>query len=75
MFHLLLWGSLPTDSQRTHLSQRLARYMEGVPQIVHQAIQVLPYVYRASQKSRSCHSFLSDIPDIIMTVNPPHHCH
>lgn len=47
MFHLLLWGSLPTDSQRTHLSQTLARCMEGVPQIVHWAIQVLPYVYRA----------------------------
>lgn len=44
MFHLLLWGSLPTNSQRTQLSETLARYMEDVPPIVHQAIQILPYV-------------------------------
>jgi citrate synthase len=44
MFHLLLWGSLPTNSQRTRLSQMLARYMDDIPPVVHQAIQTLPYV-------------------------------
>jgi citrate synthase len=49
MFHLLLWGSLPTNIQRTQLSETLARYMGDVPPIVHRAIQILPYVIQLSE--------------------------
>lgn len=51
MFHLLLWGTLPTNSQRTHLSEMLARYMGDIPPIVHQAIQTLPCVCLSSSIS------------------------
>jgi citrate synthase len=43
MFHLLLWGTYPTASQREELRQRLARYMQEVPDTVRQSIFNLPY--------------------------------
>lgn len=43
MFHLLLWGAYPTASQREELRQRLAQYMQEVPDIVRQTIFNLPY--------------------------------
>ncbi|KAJ5193552.1 hypothetical protein N7449_009694 [Penicillium cf. viridicatum] len=42
MFHLLLWGEYPTASQREELRQRLAQYMQEVPDIVRQTIFNLP---------------------------------
>lgn len=43
MLHLLLWGAYPTASQRKELRQRLAQYMQEVPNIVRQTIFNLPY--------------------------------
>ncbi|CAG8902612.1 unnamed protein product [Penicillium egyptiacum] len=43
MFHLLLWGTYPTESQCQELRQRLAQYMQEVPDIVRQTIFNLPY--------------------------------
>ncbi|KXG51976.1 Citrate synthase-like, core [Penicillium griseofulvum] len=42
MFHLLLWGKYPTASQSEELRQRLAQYMQEVPDIVRQTIFNLP---------------------------------
>ncbi|KAJ5698835.1 hypothetical protein N7462_000840 [Penicillium macrosclerotiorum] len=42
MFHLLLWGALPTDRQRVELSRTLAQNMQNIPAAVHQAIRNLP---------------------------------
>ncbi|KAJ5321954.1 uncharacterized protein N7506_011084 [Penicillium brevicompactum] len=42
MFHLLLWATYPTDVQREDLRQRLAQYMQEVPDTVHQSILNLP---------------------------------
>lgn len=43
MFHLLLWATYPTASQSEELRQRLAQYMQDVPDIVRQTIFNLPY--------------------------------
>jgi Citrate synthase len=43
MFHLLLWGTYPTASQREELRQQLAQYAQEVPDIVRQTIFNLPY--------------------------------
>lgn len=42
MFYLLLWATYPTQSQREDLRQRLAQYMQEVPEAVHQSIVNLP---------------------------------
>ncbi|CAG8163420.1 unnamed protein product [Penicillium salamii] len=42
MFYLLLWAKYPTHIQREKLRQRLAQYMQEVPEIVHQSIMNLP---------------------------------
>ncbi|CAI7636614.1 unnamed protein product [Penicillium glandicola] len=42
MFHLLLWGTYPTASQCDELRQKLAQYMQDVPDIVRQTIFNLP---------------------------------
>ncbi|CAG8250357.1 unnamed protein product [Penicillium nalgiovense] len=42
MFHLLLWATYPTASQSEELRQRLAQYMQDVPDIVRQTIFNLP---------------------------------
>lgn len=51
MLHLLLWGAYPTASQRKELRQRLAQYMQEVPNIVHQTILNLPYDASLSRMS------------------------
>ncbi|OQE36827.1 hypothetical protein PENCOP_c011G03351 [Penicillium coprophilum] len=42
MFYLLLWGIYPTASQCEELRQRLAQYMQEVPDIVRRTIFNLP---------------------------------
>lgn len=42
MFHLLMWGTYPSATQRSELSRMLARHMLAVPRTVHDAIHVLP---------------------------------
>lgn len=44
MFHLLFWGTYPTAKQSEELRQRLAWYMQEVPDIVRQTVVNLPYV-------------------------------
>ncbi|KAJ5125050.1 uncharacterized protein N7515_008875 [Penicillium bovifimosum] len=42
MFYLLLWGKYPSKDESEELRQRLARYMQDVPDIVRQTICNLP---------------------------------
>jgi citrate synthase len=43
MFHLLMWGTYPSEIQRVDLSRKLAQHMKLVPNAVHEAIHLLPY--------------------------------
>ncbi|KAJ5190013.1 hypothetical protein N7491_007946 [Penicillium cf. griseofulvum] len=66
MFHLLLWGKYPTASQYEELRQRLAQYMQGVPDIVRQAIFNLPKTTSPLPLILAgLSAYLACIPDVI----------
>lgn len=44
MYHLLVWGIYPSESQRTELSLPLAQYILAIPATVHNVITRLPSV-------------------------------
>lgn len=43
MLHLLLWGKYPSPIQTEELRQRMAQYMQDVPDIVRRTIFSFPY--------------------------------
>ncbi|KUM57547.1 hypothetical protein ACN42_g9626 [Penicillium freii] len=66
MFHLLLWGTYPTASQHEELRQRLAQYMQEVPDIVHQTIFNLPKATSPLPLIvAGLSAYLACIPDVI----------
>lgn len=43
MFHLLMWGTYSSETQRAELSRKLAQHMKDIPNAVHDAIHMFPY--------------------------------
>ncbi|CAG7927768.1 unnamed protein product [Penicillium olsonii] len=66
MLHLLLWAQYPTEVQREELRQRLAQYMQEVPETVHRSIGNFP---RTSSPLpmllAGLSAYLAFLPDVI----------
>ncbi|KAJ5521091.1 hypothetical protein N7463_001544 [Penicillium fimorum] len=66
MFHLLLWGTYPTESQYEELRQRLAQYMQEVSDNVRRAIFTLPKATSPLPLILAgLSAYLACIPDVI----------
>ncbi|KAJ5766012.1 uncharacterized protein N7511_003628 [Penicillium nucicola] len=70
MFHLLVWGTFPTEPQRSRLQLQIARYMQEIPDLVYKTILSFPtQTSPLPMIMAGLSAYLACVPDFI----PAHH--